>query len=41
MWPRLVIAAVTKPTHCRDGVTGGVPVPAFCPALPNSQYPTA
>ena len=28
-WPRLVIAAVTKTKHCRDGVTGGVPVPAF------------
>ena len=29
-WPCLVIGAVTKkPKHCRDGVTGGVTVPAF------------
>ena len=30
-WPHLVIAAVNlqTPKHCGDGVTGGVPVPAF------------
>ena len=28
-WLRLVIAAIQTPKHCRGGVTGGMPVPAF------------